>query len=190
PAIPVYNNHQASGQTYAPQEPPVLSRPKPKSLHLAWKLVMTVLFVSIGLLIYNYTRNQWIADTDISIQAPRPENNPPVDIDSLINSIEVARQTKLDKTTRTNLRIRNHWPDHILLKLQAARETNHKGTRYSNIELTLDNATGYLPDEATAEITVWKNGDVEKTATVEFSKINYTKPAKKMLEPSYVGDSI
>ncbi len=192
PSVPAAGRTVPVNHTNVRPEPPYTYPPRPqsKSLHLAWKLAMTVLFVSIGLLIYNFTRHRWTPDTDLSIQAQRPGNSPLVDIDSLISSIENARQVKLDKTTRTNLRIRNLWPDHILLKLNAARETSASGTRYSNIELTLDNATGYLLDEATAEISVWKNGNPEKTEAVEFSKINYTKPAKKLVEPVYVGDSI
>lgn len=142
------------------------------------------------LLIYNFTRVSWEAVPDLNLQASRPENAPQIDGDSLQAVLEARRGTALDKVTRTNLRIRNGWPDRILLSLQLQRDSSSEGVKYQPGSAVLDNATGYLLDEVEAEFNVWKNGRSVHSELINFNKVNYTEPGRKEIAGSYVGDSV
>lgn len=157
---------------------------------LAKKTLIGIAAVVAIFLIYNFTKLTWRKASTLSIIAERPENTPLVDADSLIEMIEVLRGQKLDKMTKTNLRIRNNWPDLLQLQLTAERDTSREGLRYYNIELSVDNSTGYSIDKAVAELVVWKNDGTSVTDTIQFSNISYAFPAKRKLETSYRGDSI
>jgi hypothetical protein len=156
-------------------------------------LTKTLFFTLAGtsvFLVYNFTRIKWSALAPLNVQASRPANVPIINNDSLVAEIEFARAQKLDKVTRTNLRIRNNWPENVLLHLAAKRETNGSTISYNNINITLDNATGYQVDEATVKLTVWKKGQEERSDTVQFNNIGYTTPAKRDINESYQGDSL
>lgn len=142
------------------------------------------------LLIYNFTRISWTPLEPVTITPERPENSPFVNMDSLAQVIEATRGQKLDKVTRTNLGIRNNWPDQVLLRVEANRDTSKAGIRYKDMVLTLDNATGYQLDEVVAKWTVWKNQKAMSTDTVRFEKINYTAPMQRFVEGDYRGDSL
>jgi hypothetical protein len=165
-------------------EPPVRKR--------GW-LKKTLLFTLAGatvFLVYNFTRIKWERIEPLNVFAARPANVPGINADSVIDLIEAVRGQKLDKTTRTNLRIRNTWPERILLQLDTERESKGNTTRYSNIQITLDNATGYLIDEAIVKLTVWKKDEATRSDTIRFSNIGYATPAKQDIKEGYRGDSI
>jgi hypothetical protein len=156
-------------------------------------LKKTLLFTLAGttvFLVYNFTRIKWSAVAPLNTLAARPANVPSINTDSLIEFIETERGQKLDKTTRTNLRIRNDWPESILLQLNAERETNGNATRYTHIHITLDNATGYFVDEAIVKLTIWKKNKAPRSDTFHISNIGYAEPAKQEVKNLYSGDSL
>ena len=153
-----------------------------------------VLFFSLPavalLLVHNFTLIDWKKASPLNITADHPANVPPVDTDSIIQTIEMFRGQKLDRTTRTNLRIRNGWPDRILLQLHAERDSSNAGSRFYNIELSIDNTTGYNIDNAIVKLTTWKNMTVNSSDTLLFRNISYALVAKRMLKNSYRADSL
>jgi hypothetical protein len=152
--------------------------------------------ISIGIvtaaaifLVYNFTRVTWHKASPISIAAERPINTPEVNVDSIIETIELLRGQKLDKITKTNLRIRNTWPDLVQLQLSTDRDTSKEGSRFYNLELSIDNSTGYNIDNAVVKLNVWKNGEASSD-TIHFTNITYASPAKRKIETLYRGDSV
>jgi hypothetical protein len=141
-------------------------------------------------LIFNFTKMKWTKAAPLNISAARPANVPLMDIDSLIMTIEDDRGIFIDRSTRTNLRLRNTWPDRIELKLNSERETNNAGSRYFNIDISIDNTTGFNLDEAIVKLSVWKNGKTSNTDTLKFNNIRYDKLSARQLNDSYRGDSI
>ena len=113
-----------------------------------------------------------------------------MDIDSLILEIEVTRLESLDRNTKTNLRLRNTWPERILLQLVSDRETNGAGSRFFNVDVLIDNTTGFNLDNAIVKLSVWKNKKVNHTDTLRFDNIRYDIVSKRQLEYRYKGDSI
>lgn len=152
----------------------------------------TIAFTLAGatvFLVYNFTRIKWEKVAPLDTMATRPANVPIINTDSVIALVEFVRGQKLDKVTRTNLRIRNNWPDQILLKLQATKEQSNTGFRFSDLVLTLDNATGYFIDDAIVELEVWDKGDKIQTDTISFSKIDYVSPVAVQPSKVYRADS-
>lgn len=174
----------------AEPEVQTISKHKPLIPGFVKKAVIGFSVAAAIFLIYNFTKVSWRKASTLSIIAGRPENTPAVNADSLIVMIEALRGQKLDKFTRTNLRIRNTWPDLLQLQLTAERDTSREGLRYYNIELSIDNSTGYNIDNAVAELVVWKKDGTTVTDTVHFSNIGYAFPATRKLEEGYRGDSI
>jgi hypothetical protein len=153
------------------------------------KIIITAIGIIVIFLVYNFTKLTWSKASSLTILASRPANTPAVDADSLIATIESLRGQKFDKITKTNLRIRNTWPDLITLKLNTDRDTSREGSRYYNLELVVDNATGYKIDQAAVELNVWKDGTAS-TQSFDFSNIDYASPAKKRIGEVFHGDSI
>ena len=141
-------------------------------------------------LVYNFTRVTWRKASPLNITAERPANTPLVNVDSVIETIELLRGQKLDKITKTNLRIRNTWPDLIQLEVRADRDTSREGSRYYNPEISVDNSTGYNIDNAVVKLDVWKNSEVSSSDTIHFTNISYAAPAQRKIETTYRGDSI
>lgn len=141
-------------------------------------------------LVFNFTKIKWEKAEPVNTSAARPANVPAMDIDSLIEEIEYTRPQPLDRNTRANLRLRNTWPDRILLQLVADRETNGSGSRFFNIDVSIDNTTGFNLDNAVVKLSVWKNNKVSLTDTLRFSNIRYDKLSKRELDYRYRGDSI
>jgi hypothetical protein len=154
------------------------------------KSLIGIITAATIFLVYNFTRVTWSKATPLTIIAERPVNTPAVNVDSVIETIESLRGQKLDKITRTNLRIRNTWPDLIQLQLTADRDTSKEGSRYHNFELTIDNSTGYNIDNAVAKLNVWKNREVSSSDTILFTNISYASPAIRKVEAVYRGDSV
>jgi hypothetical protein len=140
-------------------------------------------------LVYNFTRVTWRKASALSIIAERPSNSPVANVDSITGTIESLRGQKLDKITRTNLRIRNTWPDLIQLQLTADRDTSREGLRYRNLEFSIDNSTGYNIDNAVVKLNVWKDNEATSD-TIRFDNISYAEPAKRTIETAHRGDSI
>ncbi len=146
-------------------------------------------------LVYNFTRIKWEVASPLNITAAWPSNVPLINADSLIQFMEESRGQKLDKVTKTNLRIRNTWPERITLQLNSDRDVSSAGSRYSNAELSIDNSTGYNIDNAVVKLTVWKNNEpdgyrVSSADTFHFNNISYAAAAKRKLDNIYRGDSL
>jgi hypothetical protein len=140
--------------------------------------------------IFNFTKIKWTTASPVNITAVRPANFPVMNIDSLIIMIENYRGKVLDRSTRTNFRLRNTWPERIELRLQSDRETSSGGSRYFNIDISIDNTTGFNLDEAIVKFIIWKNNKVNVTDTLHFGSIRYDKPSVRHLKNSYRGDSL
>lgn len=141
-------------------------------------------------LVFNFTNVGWKKAEPLSSVASRPANVPLMDIDSLIREIEYDRGELLDRSTKTNLRLRNTWPDRIELKLQSEKETSSAGSRFFNIDISIDNTTGFNLDNAIVKLSVWKNKEVNVSDTLRFNDIRYDKLLTRTLDAVYRGDSI
>lgn len=175
------------------QEPArIADRPAKKKQGSAvpWKMIFAVVFLGLIFTLYLVNRPSAQRLHDETVRAERPENTPPINVDSLIKTIEASRGKALDKTTQTNLRIRNTWPEQILVSVKAEREKTFSSKKFKSIEFTLDNATGYLIDELEAELSIWKDGFVDKRVSVRFEKTDYTQPKRISIPNEYVGDSM
>ena len=141
-------------------------------------------------LVFNFTKINWEKAEQVATSATRPVNVPVMDIDSLIWEIEEERDQSLDRNTKSNLRLRNTWPDRILLQLNANKETSNAGSRFSGIDIFIDNTTGFNLDNAVVRLSVWKNKKISLTDTLQFSNIRFDKLAKRESAYRYKGDSI
>ena len=141
-------------------------------------------------LVFNFTKIKWEIAEPLNTSAARPANVPEMNIDSLIEEIEYTRVQPLDRNTKGNLRLRNTWPERILLQLLSARETNGSGSRFFNVSVTIDNTTGFNLDNAVVKLSVWKTQRVILTDTIHFSNIRYDKLSGRALSNRYKGDSI
>jgi hypothetical protein len=170
----------------------IVASPANFSAHRKWlKKFLVILSGGVAVfLIYNFTKIEWKEAAPVSIVAGHPANVPAMDPDSLIQAIEITRGQKLDRTTRTNLRIRNTWPERILLQLNAQRDTSQQGSRYHHIQLTIDNTTGYKIDEAVVKLVAWKNNSIHSSDTFDFSDVTYAEAARRDIEKMYRGDSL
>lgn len=156
-------------------------------------LKKTILFTLAGatvFLVYNFTRIRWVKLAPLHTSAARPANVPSIDTDSVLALIESVRGQKVDRTTRTNLRIRNNWPERILLHLEADRDSSSLGIKYSNINITLDNATGYLLDDVIVQLSIFNRKEGRHTDTIHFSNTSYETPAKRNINKEIRADSI
>ena len=155
------------------------------------KKFLFVMMAAAGVfLVFNFTKIKWEKASPVNTTAARPANVPVIDIDSLITEIEYDRDQSLDRSTKNNLRLRNTWPDRIELKLNSERETNNSVSRYFNINVSLDNSTGFNLDEAVVKLSIWKNGKLSNSDTLKFNNIRYDKLSVRQLNNDYRGDSI
>jgi hypothetical protein len=141
-------------------------------------------------LVFNFTKIKWEKADPVNITAARPLNVPQMDIDSLVDEIEYSRNQALDRNTKNNLRLRNTWPDRIELRLHSEKETSTATSRYSKVDLSIDNSTGFNIDNAVVKLMVWKDNKVSTTDTFRFSNIRYDKLLTRQLDDTYKGDSI
>ena len=154
------------------------------------KFLFLIALTGGAFLVFNFTKIKWQKAGPVNFIAGRPGNVPLMDIDSLISEIEYERDEPLDRSTRTNLRLRNTWPDRIELQLQSEKETISAGARFFNIHVTIDNTTGSNLDNAVVKLLVWKNKKVNATDTLRFGTIRYDKLLTRGLDVIYRGDSI
>lgn len=155
------------------------------------KFLYLTVVIATGFLVFNFTKIKWENAGTQYISAIRPGNMPVMNIDSLIWVIEEQRGQKLDRSTRTNLRLRNTWPDRILVQLSAGKETSRNdGSRFSKIEISIDNTTGFTVDNAVVKLNVWNDSKLTSTDTIRFNNIGYDKLSKRELAGTFRGDSI
>ncbi len=143
-----------------------------------------------ALLVFNFTSAGWEPVTPLRTEAARPANVPVMDMDSLVREIEALRSRPIDKNTRNNLRLRNNWPDFIFLRLQAEKEVKGITTRFIKVEISIDNATGFMIDQASVQLQLWKNGKASPADTLQFSDMRYDKMQVRRLDRIYRCDSI
>jgi hypothetical protein len=141
-------------------------------------------------LVFNFTKIKWEKSAPLVILAEKPVNVPVMDIDSLIDEIEYDRGEHLDRTTKMNLRIRNTWPDRIQLQLNSDKDISSAGSRFYNMEISIDNSTGYNIDNALVGFTIWRDNKVNSTDTVQFSNISFAGVTKRNVTGMFRGDSI
>lgn len=168
----------------------VIAPKKPSQFNGLGRAFIFFVICGTAFLVYNFSRVKWHTASSLLITAERPANTPLIDVDSLIRVIENTRGQKLDKVTQTNLRIRNSWPDRIELKLKTDRDTSQAGSKFYNIELSIDNSTGYMIDEAVVELKDWRYGSVNIADTFHFSNIGYSAVSKRTLPNEYKSDSL
>ncbi len=154
------------------------------------KFLFLVLLTSGAFLIFNFTNVKWTKVEPLRSTAVRPANTPVLNIDSLISTIEFERQKTLDRNTRINLRLRNSWPERILLKLNATKETSSAGTRFSELNISIDNTTGYFIDQAIVNLKVWNNGKASDADTLLFNGIRYDQLALRQVKRIIKADSV
>ena len=164
---------------------------KPANNYRGLKRFMAFVVAGVVIfLVYNFTKIRWEKAEPLNITAARPANVPLINIDSVIQYMEDNRGQKMDRVTKTNLRIRNTWPDRITLQLNADHDISNAGQRYYNIRLSIDNSTGYNIDKAIAKLTIWKDNVVSNADTFHFNNVSYAAAAKRMVENNYRGDSV
>jgi hypothetical protein len=170
---------------------PVDTRVAPaRKSHLAKKALYLVATATGIFLVFNFTKVNWETAEPLRSSATRPANMPEMDIDSLITVIEDDRSKLLDRSTRTNLRLRNTWPDRILLQVGASREKSSAGSRFFDVNISVDNTTGFPIDKAVVRLLVWKNKKSSVVDTFHFNTIRYEKLASRQTDMRYRGDSI
>ncbi len=179
-------------ETQKQAKPEQVSRPLRNEPGKKWlkKFLFAATITAVALLVFNFTNVKWEKAEPLKITAARPENVPVVDIDSLITVIEFARFKTLDRSTRTNFRLRNSWPERILLQLSADREKSNAGSRFRNIEISIDNTTGFNVDNAVVKFQVWKNGRVSRTDTLEYKQVRFDRMPVRQINDVIRGDSL
>ena len=143
-----------------------------------------------ALLVFNFTSAGWEPVTPLRSEAARPVNVPVMDMDSLIAEIEAIRSRPLDKSTRNNLRLRNNWPEYIFLRLRAEKEVKGTITRFLKVELSIDNASGFIIDQASVQLQLWRNGKGYPSDTLQFTGMRYDGMQVRRLDRIFRCDSI
>jgi hypothetical protein len=170
-----------------------VASPTPGANGQKWlkKFLYLAVVIATGFLVFNFTRIRWENAGTQYVAAARPDNMPAMDVDSLVWILEQQRGQKLDKSTRTNLRLRNTWPDRILLQATASKEiSKNDGSRFTKTELGIDNTTGFDLDYAIVKLSVWEDNKISETDTFRFNGIGYAKMVKRELPGTFRGDSI
>lgn len=163
---------------------------KPGASRLVKKAIYIAGIGAIAFLVFNFTKINWKEAEPLTITAIRPDNVPPMDMDSLIYEIESSRGQAIGKNTKTNLRLRNTWPERILLQLTSDKQTSNAGSRFFNLEVAIDNTTGFSIDKAIVKVSAWKDNKVIATDTLAFGNIKYDKPIIRELDFKYKADSL
>lgn len=158
--------------------------------HWAKKLSYAIAAIAGVFLVFNFTKIKWETAPPLNAAAARPANMPEMDIDSLITEIEYDRDQTLDRSTKTNLRLRNTWPDRILLQVSAEKETSSAGSRFFNVDVSIDNTTGFHLDQAVVRLMTWKNNKSTVADTLHFNTVRYDKLSARKLDQLYKADSI
>lgn len=176
----------------------VTEEPAPKKItNLLGIIKMAVVVIGIiggiFILVHVFFTKDWMDPAPVTAFAERPANSPKVNTDSLINVIEITELRILDKLTKTNLRLRNNWPDKIVLSLQYDRSQNTRDAtlfKFINTGINIENLTGYELEEAVIELKVWKFHETIKTDTFHFKAIGFIAPSIRYTGQEYQGDSL
>ncbi len=169
---------------------PAAFKPEARKMHWSKKMLYLTGLAATLFLVFNFTKIKWRSAGTMATTAVRPDNVPVMDIDSLITSIEEDRGQYLDRSTRTNLRLRNTWPERILLQATSEKETSNSGSRFFNVHLSIDNTTGFPIDQAVVRLLVWKKDKPAIADTFRFSDIRFDKISERETSQRYKGDSI
>lgn len=186
--IPKRQDKQLINGSFIP-ETAILVRTAPRKKKIG-RFILYLLLAGVIVLVFNFTRLGKETTSQVIISAKRPGNVPVMDMDSLISDIEDKRGQKIDRNTKNNLRLRNTWPERIMLQATASKETNKNGNRFSAINISLDNTTGYKIDKAVVKLIIWKNNKETIGDAIQFADIPYTGMIKRELGGTYRGDSI
>jgi hypothetical protein len=188
---------QSSAATLRNKEEPIGDAPPKKITNLLGIIKMSVVVIGIiggvFILVYVFFSKEWMDPAPVTAFAERPINSPKVNTDSLIGVIEVTEFRTLEKLTKTNLRLRNNWPDKIVLSLQYDRSQHARDAtlfKFINTGINIENLTGYNLDEAVVELKVWKFHEIIRTDTFHFKSIGYTAPSIRYTGQEYQGDSL
>lgn len=167
---------------------------KPLKQKRSYSFIKRTAFVAAlvggALLIYNFTDSGWQKTEPLKADAARPLNVPQMDADSLQEAIEWQRGKALDKGTANNLRLRNNWPEQLLLHLTADKEIKKGSSRFLHIKAAIDNATGYTIDEAEVKLQSWKNGKPTDAGSFIYTGVSYGKPAEHIFSGIIKADSV
>jgi hypothetical protein len=147
----------------------------------------------ITLLAFVLLKKEWLDAAPGLVFAERPVNSPPLNTDSLVTIIQQTEFRTLDKLTKTNLRLRNNWPDKIVLSLQYEKRQHANDAtlfRFENSAISIENTTGYELDNAVVELKVWKLHQNIRTDTFHFAAVSYVGPSVKYTVKQYEGDSL
>lgn len=184
----------------APPPPPVSreKKPRPSTITKPLQLLLNiciVLVVAGG--VYAalfYSTKEWTDPRSFDTVAVRPANTPPLNVDSLIYTIEVKEKRTLDKLTKMNLRLRNNWPEKIVLTLQGQQQVHLKKDsihRFDNLQCIVKNFTGYTIDHAVVTLTVWRDGSTKTQDTFRLEQIDHRgDPYTLNIHNTYKGDSL
>ncbi|HMU46741.1 MAG TPA: hypothetical protein PKC72_10260 [Chitinophagaceae bacterium] len=186
--LPKRQDKLLTNGTFIP-ETAIVVRTTPRKRKIG-RFILYLLLAGVIVLVFNFTRLGKETTSQVTISAQRPGNVPVMDMDSLIRDIEDKRGQKIDRSTKNNLRLRNTWPERIILQATASKETNKNGNRFSAINILLDNTTGYKIDKTVVKLIVWRNNKETTGDTIQFTDIPYTGMIKKDLDGTYRGDSI
>lgn len=140
-----------------------------------------------------YNKKEWTEPRVFETAAPRPANVPNLNLDSLVQMVEVKELRTLNKITKMNLRLRNNWPEKIVLTLQGEQQKHLKKDsvlRFNELQMIVKNFSGYEIDAAVAAVNVWENGEVSKVDTFRLSNIGYRDPYTQTIPNTYKGDSL
>lgn len=173
------------------KKPPPETVTKPLQIILNICIVLVVAGGVYTALFYN--KQEWTEPRVFGITAPRPANAAVMNMDSLIRMLEAKELRTLDNLTKLNLRLRNNWPDKIVLTLQAeARKHLKKDSlrQFNNLEWVVKNNSGYELDEAVVALNVWQDGEVNVQDTFRLTGIGYREPFTMNISNSYKGDSL
>jgi len=154
------------------------------------KLFLFLLIPPAIILVFNFTRPGKSDTARVNIKAQRPENVPVMDVDSLIRNIEINRGETIGKNTKNNLRLRNTWPDRILLQATAQKRNSNRKLIFEDVRVSLDNTTGYKIEKAIVKLIVWNNHNAVPVDTIQFTGIPDTGIVERSLEGHYKGDSL
>jgi hypothetical protein len=180
---------------------PPIDKPKPaRSKRTVTKPLQILLNICIVLVVAGgvyaalfYNTKEWSDEKAFEVTATRPENAPALSIDSIIHSLEVKEKKTLGTLTKMNLRLRNNWPEKIVLVLKGQRQQQLKKDsihRFTKLEWIVKNSTGYEIDEAEAVVTVWKNGSAQTQDSYRITGIGLREPANLPIPNTYKGDSL
>jgi hypothetical protein len=190
-------------KSIAPTPPPPAPAIKEKKRHAqtVTKPLQLLLNICIVLVVAGgvyaalfYSQKEWTDPQFFDTTASRPHNTPPLNADSLIHMIEVKEKRTLDKLTKMNLRLRNNWPEKIVLTLQGQQQTHLKNDsirRFENLQCIVKNFTGYTIDHAVVMLQVWQSGSPKIQDTFRLEQIDHRGDAYTLnISNTYKGDSL